>query len=1617
MTSKVETINLTKSPVEKSVCSSVTEESPISVVDSKTTSSRVSSPTPALSPYTKLETFEFEVPPDAPVFHPTEEEFKDPLAYINKIRPVAENTGICKIKPPSNWQPPFAVDVDKLRFTPRIQRLNELEAKTRVKLNFLDQIAKFWELQGSALRIPMIEKRALDLYTLHRLVQKEGGSDHVTKERKWSKIAALMGYPAGKGIGTILKSHFDRLLFPYDIFREGKSVKIKVEPDATETVKLEKDTDYKPHGIVGRMTVKPPSDKHFRRSKRYESDPDKESKSETAPECSAKVNTDIGETSDGEQNKELKRLQFYGAGPKMAGFNNRKNEDKKKMKTSLYEFDPLAKYICHNCDRGDVEECMLLCDGCDDSYHTFCLMPPLTEIPKGDWRCPKCVAVEVSKPTEAFGFEQAQREYSLQQFGEMADQFKSEYFNMPVHLVPTGVVEKEFWRIVSSIDEDVTVEYGADLHTMDHGSGFPTATSLNLHPGDLEYAYSGWNLNNLPVLDGSVLGYIHADISGMKVPWMYVGMCFATFCWHNEDHWSYSINYLHWGEPKTWYGVPGSKAIAFEETMKLAAPELFQSQPDLLHQLVTIMNPNILMNAGVPVFRTDQRAGEFVVTFPRAYHAGFNQGYNFAEAVNFAPADWLKMGRECVLHYSHLRRFCVFSHDELVCKMACEPDKLSPLISATTYQDMLQMVDSEKKLRKTLLEWGVTSAEREAFELLPDDERQCEVCKTTCFLSAITCSCNSDTLVCLRHYSSLCDCPPSNHTLRYRYTLDELPRMLHKLKIKAEAFDVWLSKVKDSLDPSVPSTLSLSELRGLLTEAEDKKFPKCDLLTTLSNAIDDAEKCASVIRQLDSSMARTRTRNCSDRKYHLDFEELELFIGEIESLACVLDESKIVRELLNESKKFEDNSRQLLALPLKECSISGLEKCLEHGDTICIELPSLSAVRSRLNQVKWLEEVRSVREKKMESITLEDIRQLIEGSETIKPHACIENELTLLRTLMQQGEKWNARANALLSNPPTQNVVGEIENLLAEADDIELHLPNEAFLKEIKTNIKQWLKNLEEINAAEYYPYINNLEELYNRGQLIPIPLPDLVDLEHYIVAAYDWKDKTCRTFLKKTTTLSLMDVLCPRSPSVMVPTKNRKKSTEDPQQFVITSDMEPTDIVNKFKDAEEIELDGFKNLRLLNSMKQCVPGDDTKFCLCQRGAFGLMMRCELCRDWFHSSCVVLPKIANIKFNGSFNDIALRMGFKDCKFLCPLCYRTKRPRLETILTLLVSLQKLSVRIPEGEALQCLTERAMTWQDRVKQLLQGHEFETAIAKLSLATQKSSEAAARQKTEKIISSELKKVSINPELQSHVQELTIASGLNSDDNDNSNTTTYNVNDNDFKPSSSSTNVIDDAIDEHAYSLHFPNPFYLLMEGDVLEISLDETLHLWKLLQASRDPNKEPVLIDFDSPNKNSDAKKGRKRQSDESDLKKIKQVKTDVEKKQTKRKTKDNGKRRSEAGNRKGRSRRAQCSSDEDDIDEKCAATSCLLPTGQEVDWVQCDGGCELWFHMACVGLSAQEINEDEDYICISCSQSNSAYGSLQQSPETEPLDTPQSPDTAQHPTTQRESIAKSIICYKI
>ena len=114
-------------------------------------------------------------------------------------------------------------------------------------------------------------------------------------------------------------------------------------------------------------------------------------------------------------------------------------------------------------------------------------------------------------------------------------------------------------------------------------------------------------------------------ITGVMVPWLYVGSALSAFCWHVEDHALNSVNYHHMGAAKVggwarvgvhgstrclsstvnwhtpspprvqvWYGVPAHASEALEEAMRDALPHLFKASPSLLYQLVTHMSPREL---------------------------------------------------------------------------------------------------------------------------------------------------------------------------------------------------------------------------------------------------------------------------------------------------------------------------------------------------------------------------------------------------------------------------------------------------------------------------------------------------------------------------------------------------------------------------------------------------------------------------------------------------------------------------------------------------------------------------------------------------------------------------------------------------------------------------------------------------------------------------------------------------------------------------------------------------------------------------------------------------------------------------------------------------------------
>ncbi len=74
------------------------------------------------------------------------------------------------------------------------------------------------------------------------------------------------------------------------------------------------------------------------------------------------------------------------------------------------------------------------------------------------------------------------------------------------------------------------------------------------------------------------------------------------------------------------YVVPAAAAELFEAAFRRHLPSQCAAQPDLLFQLVTLISPTVLRRHGVPVFQAVQERGEFVITFPGAFHGGFNHG-------------------------------------------------------------------------------------------------------------------------------------------------------------------------------------------------------------------------------------------------------------------------------------------------------------------------------------------------------------------------------------------------------------------------------------------------------------------------------------------------------------------------------------------------------------------------------------------------------------------------------------------------------------------------------------------------------------------------------------------------------------------------------------------------------------------------------------------------------------------------------------------------------------------------------------------------------------------------------------------------------------------------------
>eukprot|EP01034_Spumella_vulgaris_P021348 gene21348-27378_t len=397
---------------------------------------------------------------------------------------------------------------------------------------------------------------------------------------------------------------------------------------------------------------------------------------------------------------------------------------------------------------------------------------------------------QINTLQEGQGFDDG-RQYTLEGYRRMAEGFsqtwrETHYGGEGASAVSEEQLARDYWDMVETSNRAAAVEYGNDLDTKTFMSGFVSGggkAQVKSEKGagndvgadgkltSKYYAKSGWNLNNIPTADGSVLRYLQTPVNGVNVPWLYLGMLFSSFCWHNEDNYFYSINYSHFGSGKQWYGVPGDQAEKFEKVSKDFLMGLFRESPDLLHHMTTQISPSLLVANGISVCKVVQEPRTFIVTFPKSFHCGFSYGFNCGEAVNFATSDWLRAGGEAEERYRGFGRESVFSHQRLLFTLLEHQETVFKHGRKDLATEVLRVLDEELESRPFLFGQGVRDLSSlvnlppNNFQLIDsnaanyDDMRACCVCKHICIFSAVACECNKTRVSCTRHYTAMCKCP------------------------------------------------------------------------------------------------------------------------------------------------------------------------------------------------------------------------------------------------------------------------------------------------------------------------------------------------------------------------------------------------------------------------------------------------------------------------------------------------------------------------------------------------------------------------------------------------------------------------------------------------------------------------------------------------------------------------------------------------------------------------------------------------------------------------------------------------------------------------------------------
>ncbi|XP_074602386.1 lysine-specific demethylase 5A-like [Brevipalpus obovatus] len=705
------------------------------------------------------------------------------------------------------------------------------------------------------------------------------------------------------------------------------------------------------------------------------------------------------------------------------------------------------------------------------------------------------------------------RTLSFRQFCDVGDDFKRDFFKRPPDVIPVDEIEKIFWSLMLK-EEDIEVQNAHRLSLDKYRPKFLMRKSFSR-----ELMEKSWSFSDIASSGENMLSYIKCDGKQKFDATLDIGMCFTHSKWKREFHWCLNLNFLHYGDSRIWYAISPDSFPNFCQSTDCSE---FEAIPSSSH-CELFPKPFDDLDENIKIYRAEQQAGQFLLIMPRILHSFVDVGVNLIESIPIGPASWLKIDRQVIEHLSDQRLPPFFSHEELISRVACEAEDLEIEIAKKVLDEFSTLVQLYEKMRANLEETYTLSKRKQAFELIPVDDRRCKICKTIVFISAFACKCPGR-YVCIKHAEAICkDCDTS--TLSFRYDDDDFNSLTNSLKERAEGFENWLSEV-DQILYSSKNKIPEHRLIELLLIASERGYPddhpshvdlkKLDedtkqLVEIVKDLMDQQKKfdeenerraraestnvlCSLTSARIKRKMETEKENPCTSpskamRSASLKLLEIEndvanqkLLLSELHSLFEILESHQVIvphmdwlTDSLKRCNEVVDSVEKIKTLDsdrMQPLTSGYLEKLIDDARGIAFINFSdeLKSIKSKLEEIKWVEECENLLNENEsfdnpKPYDLSVLKSMIDSGLSLKSNSRdIVNCLNRLHKIHGDASKWMNNTKVLL------NIIKTGDNSREEGASKPTIGELSALAEEVKENSG--------LRRVDLSPYWSQLEEL-----------------------------------------------------------------------------------------------------------------------------------------------------------------------------------------------------------------------------------------------------------------------------------------------------------------------------------------------------------------------------------------------------------------------------------------------------------------------------------------------------------------------------------------------------------